>query len=173
MMKLSRLLAAALVLSFSAAAIAGPSYADGRKRPARVTAPRLRRCALSAPAPPVQPQPAPIKLVPVAPPSIVLPSNFGTGGVGIDINGGSGGGGRLIVISSGSARAQASATAFAFASASATSFAGGGGKGGRPWRQQGRRWRPRLRLQVSASPRASPSSARPARDARTDQRRCF
>ena len=39
MMKLSRLLAAALVLSFSAAAIAGPSYADGRKRPARVTAP--------------------------------------------------------------------------------------------------------------------------------------
>ena len=52
MMKLSRLLAAALVLSFSAAAITGPSYADGRKRPARVTAPPPPPLPVPAPPPP-------------------------------------------------------------------------------------------------------------------------
>ena len=114
MIKVSRLLASVLVLAFGAAVVATPSFADGRKRPPPVTAP------------PIQPEPTPIKAGPQA---IVLPSNFGTGGVGIDINGGSGGGGRLIVISGGSARAQTSATAFAYASASATAFAGGGGKG--------------------------------------------
>lgn len=126
MIKVSRLLASVLVLAFGAAAVATPSFADGRKRPPPVTAPPPPPLRIPPPAPPIQPEPTPIKAGPHA---IVLPSNFGTGGVGIDINGGSGGGGRLIVISGGSARAQTSATAFAYASASATAFAGGGGKG--------------------------------------------
>lgn len=128
MIKLARLLAAVVLAS----SVATPAFADGRNKRPHVTAkapPPLRIPEAPPPVPPLAPSPTPIKMVP---PSITLPSDFGSGGVGVDINGGGGGGGRVIVIAnaSSSARSYASATAVAYASATAISFGGGKGHGG-------------------------------------------
>lgn len=109
------------------AALAAPSYADrGRRAPTPPPVPELR-------IPPPAPLPPPVVIeAPRGPMEIVLPADFGSGGVGTDINGGYGGG-RVVVYANAQANAQASASAAAFAFASASSFAGsrGGFKGGK------------------------------------------
>ena len=82
-MKLLSLLAAGLI----ALSAATPAFADGRNKRPPITAPAPPPLRIPPPTPPspapIVAPPAPIKPVPQP---IVLPSDFGTGGVGIDIS---------------------------------------------------------------------------------------
>jgi len=119
-----------IAVSVAAAAIAVPSFADGRKGRPNFVAPPVPALRTPAPAslPPAAPLPPPIEVT-RAPDGIVLPANFGTGGVGYDIGGGGGGGSRIFIVNGGASRATSSATAVAFAFASAGAFAGAGAGG--------------------------------------------
>lgn len=117
-----RILMLAAMTAAMAGAIAEPSFADGKKGKHPYIAKPVPRLRIPPPAPPA-PLPPPVLVPP--PPKIetglVLPPDFGSGGVGLGIDGGFVGGGRSVVYAG--AGAGAAAVSFAYASASATSFA--------------------------------------------------
>lgn len=117
-----RLLTLAALAAVMAGAVAEPSFADGKKGKHPYVAkpvPKLR----IPPQTELKPLPPPEVIAPPPPifTGLVLPPDFGSGGVGIGIDGGFVGGGRSVVYAG--AGAGAAAVSFAYASASATSFA--------------------------------------------------